>query len=237
MDTQEIPKEISAVEVYPHVILKVLATSYITHDVKCFVLEKPPGYSFTPGQSVNISINLPEWKNELRPFTFTNLPEDENLEFMIKIYRDHNGVTKKLETINAGDELILHDIFGSIQYKENGVFISAGSGITPFLSIFRSLYRQKRARENLLIYSNKTSEDVIMEKSLHTMLKNNFITVFTRENVIGFVEKRIDRDFLIDHIDNFHQHFYICGPEIFVKDLREILLSLGATEDHIIFEQ
>jgi len=219
------------------VILKILSTSYITHDVKRFVLEKPPGYTFNPGQSVNVSINLPEWKKEIRPFTFTNLPDDDYLEFMIKIYRNRNGVTKKLESINAGDELILHEVFGVIQYKENGVFISAGSGITPFLSIFRYLYKQKRARQNLLIYTNKTSEDVIMEESLHKMLRDNFITVFTREHVLGYIEKRIDRDFLIDHISDFKQHFYICGPESFVKDLRELLLSLGATVDHIIFEQ
>lgn len=221
---------------YPHVILKILATSYVTHDVKCFVLEKPPGYTFLPGQSVNVSINLPEWKDQLRPFTFTNLPEDDYLELMIKIYRDRNGVTKKLESINAGDELILHDIFGTIQYKESGVFISAGSGITPFISIFRYLYKQKKLRENLLIYTNKTSEDVIMEKALKTMLKNNFVMVFTRENVIGYLEKRIDRNFLIDHIENFNQHFYICGSEDFVKNIKEILISLGATIDNIIFE-
>lgn len=224
------------VQLYPHVCLKVLETSYVTHDVKRFVLEKPPGYTFIPGQSVNISINVPGWEKILRPFTFTNLPEDKYLEFMIKIYRNRNGFTKKIESINKGDELILHDIFGVIHYKENGVFIAAGSGITPFLSIFRYLQKQKRLSKNLLIYSNKTKEDVIMGESLYAMLKDKFIPVFTRENVIGFIENRIDRNFLIDHIDNFKQQFYICGPETFVKDLKEILVSLGATIDHIIFE-
>src|ERR1017187_6293027 len=96
----EFTEESKTAQLYPHIILQVLDTSYITHDVKRFVLEKPPDYTFIPGQSVNISINLPEWKNELRPFTFTNLPDDDYLEFMIKIYRDRNGVTKKLESIN-----------------------------------------------------------------------------------------------------------------------------------------
>jgi len=228
----ESPAENKTAQPYPHIILQVLDTSYVTHDVKRFVLEKPPDYMFTPGQSVNVSINLPEWKSQLRPFTFTNLPDDDYLEFMIKIYREHKGVTQKLESINKGDELILHDIFGTIKYGEPGGFISAGSGITPFLSIFRYLYKQHRAKENMLIYSNKASEDVIMEESLHTMLKDHF----TREHVVGFIEKRIDRNFLIDHIKNFKQHFYICGPESFVTDLRALLLSLGATVDNIIFE-
>jgi ferredoxin-NADP reductase len=233
---ETIPEQISVPQLYPHVILKVIETSYITHDVKRFVLEKPSGYTFVPGQSVNISINLPGWEKELRPFTFTNLPDDNYLEFMIKIYRDHNGFTKKLETINEGDELILHDIFGVIRYKGGGVFIAAGSGITPFLSIFLYLKKKKRLSEVLLIYSNKTKEDVIMGESLQAMLKDNFIPVFTRENVIGFLEKRIDRNFLIDHISSFKQQFYICGPETFVMDLKEILLSLGAAIDQIIFD-
>ncbi len=235
-DPGRLPPEHESPEAYPHVILKVIETSYVTYDVKRFVLEKPPGYTFIPGQSVNVSINLPGWEKKLRPFTFTNLPEDRFLELMIKIYREHNGVTKKLESINKGDELILHDIFGSIHYKEDGVFIAAGSGITPFISIFRYLKKQKRTSKNLLIYSNKTQEDVIMGASLFAMLKGNFIPVFTRQNVVGFIEKRIDRNFLIDHIKDFDQHFYICGPETFVKDLTEILISLGASIEHIIFE-
>lgn len=223
-------------QLYPHVSLRVIEANYVTHDVKRFVLEKPPGYTFIPGQSVNISINLPGWEKKLRPFTFTNLPDEDYLEFMIKIYRERNGVTKKIESINKGDELILHDIFGVIRYRGDGVFIAAGSGITPFLPILRYLERYKRIARNMLIYTNKSREDVIMGEALYAMLKENFIPVFTRENVIGFIEKRIDRNFLIEHIADFKQQFYICGPEKFVTDLREILLSLGATVDHIIFE-
>ncbi|MEO8148376.1 MAG: FAD-binding oxidoreductase [Bacteroidia bacterium] len=219
------------------VIVKVLETSYITHDVKRFVLEKPPGCDFIPGQSINISINLPEWKDQLRPFTFTSLPEDNYLEFMIKIYLKHNGVTNKLDSINADDELILHDIFGVIQYKSEGVFIAAGSGITPFISIFRNLYKNKRIKGNTLIYSNKTADDVMMEEELQSMLGNNFIKVFTRQNVIGFIDRRIDRDFLIDTIIDFNQHFYICGPDDFVKNINTLLLKLGASAEYIVIEQ
>ena len=237
LTSTEVPDTSASWISYQDVALRVLETNYVTHDVKRFVIEKPPGFKFIPGQSVYVSINMPEWKTEKRAFTFTNLPEDNFLEFMIKIYRTRNGMTKKLESINAGDELILHDVFGNIQYKENGVFIAAGTGITPFLSIFRMLEKQKKARKNFLIYSNKTSEDVIMGDMLQIMLKKNLVLVYTRENVIGFLEKRIDRAFLIDQIDNFKQHFYLCGPEDFVKSLSEILVSLGATIDTLIFEQ
>src|SRR4051812_11106342 len=143
-------------------VVKILQAQYITEDVKRFVVEKPVGYDFIPGQATDVSINLPEWKNELRPFTFTCLQEEDYLEFMIKIYNDHEGVTKMLGHTNAGAELILHDVFGVIQYKGPGVFIAGGAGITPFMSILRTLYKEKRIRGNKLIFSNKTSSDVIM---------------------------------------------------------------------------
>src|SRR4051812_34119935 len=137
-------------------IVKILQSHFITHDVKRFVIEKPEGYDFIPGQATDVSINLPEWKDQLRPFTFTCLREESYLEFMIKIYKDHEGVTNMLGRTNAGAELILHDVFGAIQYKGPGVFIAAGAGITPFTSILRSLHKDKQLTGNKLIYSNKT---------------------------------------------------------------------------------
>ncbi|HEU4791232.1 MAG TPA: FAD-binding oxidoreductase [Flavobacterium sp.] len=218
-------------------IVKILKAFYITHDVKCFVTERPAGYDFSPGQATDVSINLPEWEDKLRPFTFTNLREQNYLEFMIKIYKDHEGVTNKLGSVNAGTELILHDVFGAIQYKGRGTFIAGGAGITPFISIFRDLYKKQYLVGNKLIYSNKTSEDVIMAEELQKMLKKDFLKVYTRENVIGFQEKRIDRNFLIDNISDFSQNFYVCGPTDFVKNITNNLLDLGATASTVIFEK
>lgn len=218
-------------------VVKVLESNFITHDVKRFLVEKPAGYTFVPGQATDVSINLPEWRDQLRPFTFTGLNNREDLEFMIKIYTDHPGVTNMLGRVNDGDELILHDVFGAIQYKEPGVFIAAGSGITPFISIFRDLFRTKKLRGNRLIYSNKTSGDVIMGEELRNMLKDDFINVYTRENVIGFLDRRIDRNFLIDNINDFGQYFYICGPDKFVNDLKEILVNLGADIESLVIEK
>jgi ferredoxin-NADP reductase len=67
-------------------IVKVLRTELVTHNVKRFVVEKPDGYTFVPGQATDIAINKPGLENELRPFTFTCLPSADYLEFMIKMY-------------------------------------------------------------------------------------------------------------------------------------------------------
>ncbi|MCX2452350.1 flavodoxin reductase [Pedobacter sp. PLR] len=218
-------------------IVKVLEAYFITHDVKRFVVEKPEGYNFVPSQATEVSINLREWKDQLRPFTFTCLPEQHYLEFMIKIYRDHDGVTNMLGQINKDAELILHDVFGVIQYKGPGTFIAGGAGITPFISIFRSLNKHRHLDGNRLIYSNKTSADVIMEEELQKILKHDFVKIFTREHVLGYIPRRIDRNFLIENIADFGQNFYVCGPDQFVKNINTLLLDLGASSETVIFEE
>lgn len=217
-------------------IVKVIESNFINYDVKRFIVEKPEGFDFIPGQAVNISINDPEWKNELRPFTFTNQKETKNLEFIVKIYNERKGVTNKLAGINAGDELILHDIFGAIHYEKPGIFIAAGTGITPFLAIFRDLYKKNKLRGNKLIFVNKTSLDIIAYTELNRMFKEDIMHVLTREGVVGFKGKRIDRNFLIENITDFSQHFYVCGPSNFVDDVLRILKDLGAESDSLIFE-
>lgn len=65
-------------------IVKVLKTDFVTHNVKQFKVEKPAGYTFIPGQATEISINTTMLEKELRPFTFTSLPNADYLEFIIR---------------------------------------------------------------------------------------------------------------------------------------------------------
>jgi ferredoxin-NADP reductase len=215
-------------------IVKIISTENVTPDVKRFRLTKPENYQFIPGQATEVSINKPGWKEERRPFTFTSLNEDQNLEFVIKIYADHDGVTNELGKLKAGDELLIHDVWGVLNYQGEGVFLAGGAGITPFIAILRQLYNDEKINGNKLIFSNKTSADIILKDELEKTLGNNFIPVLTRE---GKNKGYIDKDFLREHIQNFDQHFYICGPEKFVADISAALTSLGADINAVIFEK
>lgn len=214
--------------------LKILDTDYETHNVKRFVLEKPKDFIYRPGQSAHISLNLPGWEDKKRPFTFTSLNDWPFLELIIKIYEDHNGVTNQLSKLNAGAELLLHDVFGSIAYKGPGVFLAGGTGITPFIAIFRALYYSGNLRNVGLIYSNQSEEDIILHDELFKMLGAAYLNVFTRQGVIGFREKKIDRKFLIETIRDFDKNFYVCGPESFVSDINRDLVSLGVKPESVV---
>lgn len=217
--------------------LKILSTKYLTHDVKQFILKKPDDENFIyrPGQATYLSINKEGWKDKKRPFTFTSLNSWDHLEFIIKIYEKHDGVTKELANLKPGDELIMHEIYDTISYKGPGVFLAGGNGITPFIAIFRALYASNNMRGVALLYSNKTKEDVVLGDELHKMLGPAYLNVFTRQGVIGFREHHIDRKFLIQNVGRFDMNFYVCGPKKFTEDLNEALVSLGAKPESIYF--
>jgi ferredoxin-NADP reductase len=218
-------------------IVKILKVSAVTHDVRQFILEKPRGYTFTPGQATEVSVNTQALKEEKRPFTFTSLSDAPHLEFTIKIYPEHNGVTKALGNLNQGDELILRDVWGAITYKGPGTFIAGGAGVTPFIAILRQLYQANRIENNQLIFSNKTAKDIILREEFEKMLQGNFINTLTREQHDKYLHTRIDKAFIKERITDFNQHFYVCGTDPFVKDIQNILTDLGASPDTVVIEE
>ncbi len=218
-------------------IVKILEITQVTHDVRAFRIEKPAGYHFEPGQATDVSVNQPGYEEELRPFTFTCLTTDPYLEFTIKRYADHHGVTDKIHQLVAGDELIIRDVWGAIEYKGPGYFIAGGAGLTPFVAIFRNLYAQNRLAGNTLFFSNKTADDIIYEKELKKMLGSNAVFLFTREQRPGFENRRINEEFLKGDVTDFKKHFYVCGPDPMVQELSGLLEKLGASPDSVVFEK
>jgi ferredoxin-NADP reductase len=218
-------------------IVKVLKTRMITPNVKQFTVEKPAHYTFTSGQATDISINKPDLEEELRPFTFTSVNESERLEFTIKIYKGHEGMTEMLEDVNAGDELILHDVFGTISYKGPGLFIAGGAGITPFISILRQLKAEGRLAGNTLLFANRTAADIILKDELKGMLGESYRDVLEISDNPAIPGRFIDRELLAEYVDGANEYYYICGPDKFTAIMVENLLSLGVGRSRIVMEE
>jgi len=208
-----------------------------THNVNSYRVEKPRGFSFTPGQATDLSILKTGWENEKRPFTFTSLPSADHLEFTIKSYDDHPGVTHQLNSLQKGDKLEISDPWGAIAYKGEGVFIAGGAGVTPFIAILRFLQHENRIGNNKLFFSNKTESDIILHDEFSAMLGKNFINVITQEPGTQYLKTKIDQDFLKAQIGNFSQPFYVCGPDAFNLAILKNLEDLGAHPDSLVFEK
>lgn len=217
--------------------VQILKTEMVTHNVRHYRVEKPKNFRFGPGQATEVSLDKDGWRDEKRPFTFTSLPDEPTLEFTIKSYRDHPGVTNALWGCEAGDHLLLRDVWGTIQYKGVGTFIAGGAGVTPFIAILRQLNAHGGLRGNRLIVSNQTEADIILRDEFEAMDGLETLWTVTNDPKSKLLQQRIDIDFLKAHIADFRQHFYLCGPDAMVKDLRDALQQLGADVSSVTWEK
>jgi ferredoxin-NADP reductase len=217
-------------------IVKILNIEQVTHNVRRFQFEKPQGYTFIPGQATDVSVNSPALKNEKRPFTFTSLNSSDYLEFTIKIYTDHNGITNELGKLNPGAELIIREVWGDIAYKGTGVFIAGGAGVTPFISILRDLHQKNKIEGNILIFANKSKNDIILEKELNDLLGRSFINILSEEKAKGYAHGFITEEFLKTYIPANCHHYYLCGPPSMMEAVLKQLPVLGVRYNQITME-
>ncbi|HVW94433.1 MAG TPA: FAD-binding oxidoreductase [Mucilaginibacter sp.] len=216
--------------------VKIIDTAPVTHNVKRFRLEKPGGLSYIPGQAAELSVNKPGWEEERRPFTITSLHTDDYLEFTIKIYPEHHGVTEQLGKLSVGDELIVHEPFGTISYKGPGVFIAAGTGITPFISILRHLKQGQPPAHTTLLFANRTERDIILRDELTAFPGMIYYDILSEADIPG-QPKHIGQELLKKFAQRPGEYYYICGPDPFVAEAIENLKALGVPEDRLVFEQ
>ncbi|MDP3947699.1 MAG: FAD-binding oxidoreductase, partial [bacterium] len=173
-------------------IVKILDIENLTENIKKIKTEKPKNYNLISGQHALVSINISELKDKKRPFSFSSSDKDDFLEFIIKIYDERNGITKEFDKLKIKDELIIGEPKGKISYKGKGLFIAAGTGINPFISITKSLDETER-ENNFLIYSNGTKDQIILEKELRKLFNNNVTFILSREKKQGYEYGHIDK--------------------------------------------
>jgi ferredoxin-NADP reductase len=145
-------------------------------------------------------------------------------------------MTSNLPQVDAGDELIVHEVFGTIHFEGDGLFIAGGAGITPFICIFRSLREQLRLDGNTLLFANRTEDDIILKDELKEMLGEYYFDVIEAPKS-GGVGRRIDRDLLKQHLLPERQFCYVCGPDKFTAVMVDTLIDLEVPRSKIIIEQ
>jgi ring-1,2-phenylacetyl-CoA epoxidase subunit PaaE len=125
--------------------------------------------------------------------------------------------------------------------------IAAGSGITPILSIMKTVLEREPKSRFTLIYGNRTQKSTMFKEELED-LKNRFLTrlvlhhVFSREHTdaplyAGRLTREKLKEFLGPLVDPAGvDHAFICGPYGMNQDAREALREAGVPEDRIHVE-
>ncbi|MDY2586589.1 FAD-binding oxidoreductase [Winogradskyella aquimaris] len=209
---------------------------HVNYNVVRLRTDKPKNYKFTPGQATELSIDKEHLKDEKRPFTFTSLPEEDTLEFTIKIYPSHNGVTEQLEQLKVGDTLLIGEAWGAINYKGEGTFIAGGAGITPFIAILKHLNDNGQLGNNQLFYSNRQEKDIIYKNNLEAWLGKHLHLALSEENKDDYHNGHIDANYLKKHHLDVSKPVYVCGPPAMEQAITADLIKLGVSDQLIIKE-
>lgn len=210
----------------------------VTHDVFKLRFDKPDGLGIEPGQAVDMALDKDDWREEKRPFTPTSLPSDGYLEFTIKSYPDHDGVTEQIAKLQPGDKVLVDEPWGAINDEGKGWFIAGGAGVTPMIAILRKRLEDDGTLEGCeLIFSNSTEADIIRREDFEQMegLKTYFTV--TDQSSADVHTGKIDKALLKERVEPGQGKCYVCGPDGMIDDIVLALKEIGVAEDDIIIEQ
>lgn len=200
---------------------------------------KPLGIpiNYTPGQFAYVSMESDVIDEEAHPYSFTTANNGPYVRFTIKELGDDTARVKRL---TPGTKAFLEGPYGSFSLHNaknpNQVWIAGGVGITPFLSMARSLSARSKQKVKLF-YAAEELHDAVFLKELIAIRKtipDNFDVTVVDRKVSGFVGVETIRS-QIPELNSFD--YFICGPPMMMKTLKKQLLDSGVAENQIFAEE
>ena len=141
--------------------------------------------------------------------------------------------------VKSGDTLEIMPPAGNFVLQgKNVVGICAGSGITPILSMIKTILLNNNNSKFTLIYGNRTQDSTMFYSDIKQLnIDTHF--VFSKEKVEGLKEGRIDRNMLDAFSDQIlsADAYFICGPGEMIDTVSDFLLKKGIEKSKIHFER
>jgi ring-1,2-phenylacetyl-CoA epoxidase subunit PaaE len=209
-------------------------------------------FRFKAGQ--NITIRTQMLGEELRrSYSICTGPHENELRIAIKKAPGGRFSTYALESLKAAQVLEVLPPTGNFQLnldeknKKQYIAFAAGSGITPVISLVKTILKEEPLSQITLIYGNRTRGSVIFREELED-LKNIFparlqlIHIFSREKTDAPIhEGRIDAakcELIFKHLVPLKSEssFLLCGPSPMIFTVRDWLLQQGIDARKIHYE-
>ncbi|MBY0535797.1 MAG: phenylacetate-CoA oxygenase/reductase subunit PaaK [Chitinophagaceae bacterium] len=208
-------------------------------------------FAFTQGQNLTLKkvLNGEELR---RNYSLCSAPFENKWRVAIKKVEGGAFSTYANTSLKVGDELEVMTPSGRFFTKldplqsKHYVLVAAGSGITPILSILKSILHIEPSSTVSLLYGNKTRMDIIFFEELES-IKNKYLDRFqlihllSREQTDNTLQfGRIDTNKLnqLEKLVDLEKadEFFICGPEQMIFCVRDFLNSKNVSEKKIHFE-
>jgi ferredoxin-NADP reductase len=212
-----------------------------TKDVKSFRFKKPEGFHSLAGQWMYINIKI-DGVQKLHHFTMSSSPTENFIEFTKKI--TDSPYSQALDKIKPGDWAKINAPFGQFTYSGENIKIGAltgGIGITPLRSICRYCVDKKLPTSIVMLYSNKTEEEIVFGDELEEMQRrdHNIVikNVLTRQPDWKSLKGHVDTAMIKAQIPDYRERvFFICGPPAMNEAMKKALEGLDLPEDQIKIE-
>ncbi|MFV1956776.1 MAG: ferredoxin--NADP reductase [bacterium] len=214
-----------------------------TYNVISVRAQKPEGFDYQSGQCVKLTIS--SQNGEVSRFlSFSSSSTEPFIEFTKKISR--SDFSKAFSCLKAGDPITYRGPAGCLVYEEEFpkvAFIAGGIGITPIRSIIRHTADKEIFTDRVLLYANRTEEDIAFREELDQVAKKDptFRIRHILENptvnwggTSGLLSVKVIEDMIPDILK---RKIYICGSPPFVSCVQADLKALGVTEDQIVIEE
>ena len=205
--------------------LEIKEVVKVAKDAVNVVFKKPDSFRYEPGQFITI-IDKVNGKKIRRAYSLCTTPfEDENPAVTVK--RVNSGVMSNHinDTFKAGHEIEIMEPMGmfttnySIENKRQAVFFGGGSGITPLMSILRSILLKEPHSSVVLIYGNRSEEYIIFKDQLTELSENypgRFQVIHILEEGEADYKGRPTKEMIGAVCEKIgcsnDTEFYICGP-------------------------
>jgi ring-1,2-phenylacetyl-CoA epoxidase subunit PaaE len=213
--------------------------------------ELKPNYTFIAGQYINIRLTLDNTEIR-RAYSICSAPGSGELRIAVKAVKDGAFSQFANSKLKAGDVLEVGKPEGKfifepeIDRQKNYIGFVAGSGITPVLSIIKSVLKNEPKSSFVLVYGNKTPEETIFHQELHELqlqyVGRLFVHfVYSQANVENTLFGRIDKSTVNYALNTKHStlkfdKFYLCGPEEMINTVSTVLKEKNVKESAIKFE-
>ena len=213
--------------------------------------ELKPNYTFIAGQYVNLRLTL-DGKEIRRAYSICSSPESGELRIAVKAVK--NGAFSQFANtkLKVGDVLEVGKPEGKFTFEpqadrqKNYAAFAAGSGITPVISILKSVLKSEPQSSFVLVYGNKSPKETIFHQELYDLhLKYTgrlFVHyVYSQAKADGALFGRIDKSAVNFVLNNKHKElefdkFYLCGPEEMINTVSKVLREHNIKDSAIKFE-
>jgi len=227
--------------------VKLLRKEEVAERTMAFHFEKPAGFSFKPGQTIDVVLpgagqgNADDMRHT---FSIVSAPYEADLTIATRM-RD-SAFKQALRAMSVGEDAALEGPFGSLTLHNKrarpAILLAGGIGITPFVSMLRQAMHDALPQQLILLYSNRRPEDAAFLPELQQLVQQNgqfrLVATMTQmdasaqpwDGETGVIDESLIRKICVDLAEPV---YYLAGPPGLVQAVRQVLNRADVDDDDI----